>query len=113
MAQNKREMVSFDRYAIFKTGGKQYQALEGKTIAIEKLDVAEGDSVTFNEVLLRKTGENNIEIGKPYVSSPVTAVVLKHIRGPKIIVFKFKRRKKHTRKQGHRQPITVVRVQSI
>lgn len=113
MAHNRKELASFDRYAIFQTGSKQYQALEGKTIGIEKIDVKEGDSVTFTEVLLRKTGENNLEIGKPYVQTPVKAVVVKHMRGPKIIVFKFKRRKKHTRKQGHRQAITVIRVESI
>lgn len=113
MANKKNEEITFARYAIFKTGGKQYQALEGKTIGIEKLDVAEGDSVSFTEVLLRKTGDGAIEVGQPYVKTPVKAVVLKHIKGPKIIAFKFKRRKKYARKIGHRQPITVIRVEAI
>ncbi len=112
MVQNK-ETYTFERYAIFQTGGKQYQALEGKTIGIEKLDVAEGASVTFDTVLLRKTGDNNIEVGKPFLKTAIKATVVKHLRGPKIIVFKFKRRKKQMRKQGHRQPITVVRIESI
>lgn len=112
MAHNK-ETSPFDKYAIFKTGGKQYQALEGKTIGIEKLNAQEGEKVTFDEVLLRKTGEGKIEIGKPFLKTAIQAVVVKHLKGPKIIAFKFKRRKKYTRKQGHRQPITVVRIESI
>lgn len=112
MAQRK-EMATFDKYAIFQTGGKQYQALEGKTIGIEKLDAKEGDNVTFDQVLLRKTGEGKIEVGKPYVKAAIKATVVKHLKGPKLIAFKFKRRKKYTRKQGHRQPITVVRIESI
>ncbi len=100
------------RYAIIETGGKQYQALEGKTLGIEKLDMNEGDSVTFEKVLLRKDG-NDVHIGQPFLTMPVKAKVLKHIRGPKLTVFKFKRRKKYMRKKGHRQPITVVRIESI
>ena len=109
----KKDTVSVDKYAIFQTGGKQYQALEGKTIGIEKLDAREGESVIFKDVLLRKTGEAAIEVGKPYLSTPIKATIVKHLRGPKLIVFKFKRRKKSMRKQGHRQPITVVRIDSI
>ncbi len=100
------------RYAIIQTGGKQYQALEGKTLGIEKLDIEEGGSVIFDQVLLRKDGDV-IEVGQPFLDTPVKAKVLKHIRGPKLIVFKFKRRKKYMRKKGHRQPITVVRIESI
>ena len=100
------------RYAIIETGGKQYQALEGKTLGIEKLDLNEGDSVSFDRVLLRKNGEE-VHVGQPYLKIPVQAKVLKHIRGPKLTVFKFKRRKKYMRKKGHRQPITVVRIESI
>ena len=107
-----KNTISFDTYAIFKTGGKQYQALEGKTVGIEKLDVEEGASVEFNEVLLRKNKEK-IELGKPFLATPVKATVVKHTKGPKLVVFKFKRRKKYMRKQGHRQQITVVRIDSI
>jgi len=108
-----KEANSFERYAIIQTGGKQYQALEGKTLGIEKLAIKEGGSVTFDKVLLRKTAEGKFEVGTPFLSTPVKAVIVKHLRGPKITVFKFKRRKKHTRKQGHRQPITVVRIEAI
>ncbi len=102
-----------ERYAIIQTGGKQYQAIEGKTLGIEKLDLKEGESVTFDNVLLRKTGTDAIEVGTPFLDTPVKATIVKHIRGPKLIVFKFKRRKKYMRKKGHRQSITVVRIESI
>jgi large subunit ribosomal protein L21 len=114
MAQAKKTFPVFERYAIFQTGGKQYQAIEGKTIAIEKLEGNQGDTVEFKEVLLRKTGEDALEIGKPFVeSSIIKASIVKQMRGPKIVVFKFKRRKKSRVKKGHRQSITVIRVESI
>ncbi len=88
MAQRK-EMATFDKYAIFQTGGKQYQALEGKTIGIEKLDVEEGGNVTFDQVLLRKTGEGKIEVGKPFLKAAIKATVVKHMKGLKLIAFKL------------------------
>ncbi len=112
MAQTK-EISSMERYAIIQTGGKQYQALEGRTLGIEKLDIKEGGSVSFDMVLLRKTGDSAVEVGTPYLKTPVKATVVKHLRGPKLTVFKFKRRKRYMRKKGHRQPITVVRIDSI
>jgi large subunit ribosomal protein L21 len=102
-----------NHYAIIQTGGKQYQAEQGKTIAIEKLDAAVGDRVSFTEVLMRRLPDGTVEIGHPYLTGPVQASVVKHLRGPKLIAFKFKRRKKYRRKQGHRQPITVVRIESL
>jgi large subunit ribosomal protein L21 len=113
MSQNKEQIPSFEKYAIFQTGGKQYQAIEGKTIAIEKLDVEAGGKVEFKEVLLRKMGEGLIEIGQPYLTSIIHAEIVKHMKGPKLTIFKFKRRKKLRVKKGHRQPITVIRVMSI
>ena len=103
----------FERYSIFQTGGKQYQAIDGQTVAIEKLDVAVGALVTFDEVLLRRESGEKISIGQPYLNTPVTATVLKHERDRKVIVFKFKRRKKSRVKNGHRQPFTVIRIESI
>lgn len=104
--------VQTTKYAIFQTGGKQYQAVEGKTVAIEKLDGQAGDQVEFSDVLLRKDS-NNIEVGQPFLAQPIKASIVKQMRGKKIVVFKFKRRKKYRKKQGHRQPITVVRIESI
>ena len=105
----------FDTYAIFKTGGKQYQAIPGQTLAIEKLEGNPGDKITFNEVLLRKNGEkSSVEFGRPFLTKPtVTASIVKQMQGPKIIIFRFKRRKKSRIKKGHRQPITVVRIETI
>lgn len=108
-----KQNITFNRYAIFQTGGKQYQALEGKTVEIEKLNLADGAEVVFDEVLLRRVDENKVEVGQPYLSTPVKAVVLKQDKGPKLIAFKFKRRKKYRRKIGHRQQHTVVRILSI
>lgn len=114
MAEQKQDqMPTFDQYAIFQTGGKQYQAIPGKTIEIEKLDGDAGSSVEFTEVLLRKTGDDKIEVGRPFVGTPVKASIIKHMRGPKLVVFKFKRRKKVRVKKGHRQPHTIVRIESI
>lgn len=111
--QVRKEIPTFEKYAIFKTGGKQYQALEGSTIAIEKLQVAAGETIEFNEVLLRKTAEGEIEVGTPYLSKPVVARVIKYTRGPKVIAFRFKRRHKVRVKKGHRQNLTVIRIEEI
>ena len=104
---------TFERYAIFQTGGKQYQAIEGKTVAIEKLTGEVGSSVIFDEVLFLKSKEGDYKVGQPFVETPVKATIVKHMKGPKVIAFKFKRRKKYRRKIGHRQPITVVRIESF
>lgn len=113
MATQRLEIPHFEKYAIFQTGGKQYQALEGKTIAIEKLNVEPGQEVIFDQVLLRKLNDDDLEIGQPFLKAPIKATLVKHMRGPKLIVFKFKRRKKARRKQGHRQDLSVVRIISI
>ncbi len=107
------EVKGFDKYAIFQTGGKQYQAIEGKTIAIEKIEGESGAPLEFNDVLLRKTGEDQFQIGQPFLESPIKASIVKQMRGPKLTVFKFKRRKKVRVKKGHRQPITVIRIEAI
>lgn len=105
--------IHLDRYAIIQTGGKQYQAIEGKTIAVEKIEGEAGDQIEFREVLLRKERPNIVEIGQPFVETPVKASIVKQIKGPKMVVFKFKRRKKSRVKKGHRQEMTVVRIEEI
>lgn len=107
----KRE--TFDKYAIFTTGGKQYQAVEGKTLGIEKLEGEAGDKVEFKEVLFRKAAPGQFEIGKPILETPIKASIVKQTQGPKVVSFRFKRRKKVRVKRGHRQPITVVRFESV
>jgi large subunit ribosomal protein L21 len=110
----KMEKPVFEKYAIFQSGGKQYQAIPGKTVAVEKLKGNEGDAIEFSEVLFRKTGENAYEIGQPFVQGAVLkGSIVKHDKDAKVVVFRFKRRKKCRVKKGHRQPHTVVRIESI
>lgn len=103
---------SFSKYAIFEIGGKQYQGIEGKTVAVEKIDGNPGDTIEIKEVLLKKNNDT-LEIGQPFVAKSIKASIVKHDKGKKIIAFKFKRRKKSRVKKGHRQPMTVLRVESI
>jgi large subunit ribosomal protein L21 len=103
---------TFEKYAIFQTGGKQYQAIEGKTIAIEKVEGNPGDTLEFTEVLFRKKGAGKFEVGTPILKGAIKASIVKHSQGPKVIAFRFKRRKKVRVKRGHRQPFTVIRIEA-
>lgn len=107
------EHITPATYAIFQTGGKQYFAVEGKTIEIETIDGEIGSHVEFGDVLFKKDSAGAYHIGQPFLSTPVKAEIIKNIRGPKLIVFKFKRRKKSRVKQGHRQNHTIIRVLSF
>ena len=99
-------------YAVIETGGKQIRVSEGKVIYVEKLDVNAGDNFTFDKVLM--VGGEELIIGNPYVDSvSVDATVEKHGRQKKIIVFKFKAKKKYRRKQGHRQSYTKLTITKI
>ena len=111
----KMEMDSVaERYAIFSDGGKQYQAIEGKTVAVEKIDGELGDKVEFKEVLFRKSGDGKFEIGKPFVEGAIVKTsIVKQDKASKVVIFKFKRRKKSRVKKGHRQPLTVIRIEAI
>jgi large subunit ribosomal protein L21 len=108
------EVKTYDKYAIFQTGGKQYQAVEGKTLAIEKIDGEPGTALEFSDVLLRKDGsDEQVQIGQPFLDSNIKASIIKQGKGPKLIIFKFKRRKKSRVKKGHRQPHTVIRIEQV
>ena len=102
-------------YAIIRSGGKQYRVAEGEFLRVERdiLGSADKDKVTFSEVLM--IGGDKPKVGAPTVSgASVLATVLRESRGEKIIVFKKKRRKNHTkRKHGHRQNLVEVRIDSI
>ncbi len=99
-------------YAIIETGGKQLKVEEGQTIYVEKLDVADGETVTFDKVLF--IGGDDVKVGTPYVEgATVTGKVEKHGRQKKIIVFKYKPKKNYRKKQGHRQPYTKVTIEKI
>ena len=103
-----------DAYAIFQTGGKQYQAIPGKAIAVEKIEGEDGAKISFKEVVFRKSGDNKFEFGQPFVKgAEIKTSIIKQTKGPKVVIFKFQRRKKRRTKTGHRQPVTVVRIESI
>ncbi|MDI6775538.1 MAG: 50S ribosomal protein L21 [Verrucomicrobiota bacterium] len=102
-----------DAYAVVETGGKQYLVRSGVTLEVERLAVPAGDKVELKPVLAKSDGRK-LEIGAPTLpSAAVAAIVLRHIRGKKVVSFKKKRRKGYTRKVGHRQELTVLRVESI
>lgn len=107
------EQKTHDMYAIFKTGGKQYQAVVGKTVAIEKIEGKAGDIIEFPEVLFCKNGPDSFEIGKPFIGRSMKASIVKQMLDRKVIIFKFKRRKKSRVKKGHRQQLTVIRIESV
>lgn len=100
-------------FAVIKTGGKQYLVSPGDKIKIEKLDKAEGKEITFGQVLLVEKGKS-IKIGTPLVKgAKVMAKVIKQGRAKKVIVFKYKPKKRYQKKMGHRQPYTEVEILKI
>ncbi len=100
-------------YAVIKTGGKQYRVMQGEYLRVEKLDADVDGTVTFDQVLLVGEGEN-VTIGAPLVEgATVSAKVLSHGRGKKVRVIKFRRRKHHMKRQGHRQHYTEIEITGI
>ena len=101
-------------YAVIETGGKQHKISEGEILRVEKLDAEPGAEIVFDKVMMVKTDDDTLKIGKPYVeNASVTAEVLEQGKAKKIIVFKYKRKKNYQRKQGHRQRYTAVRIKAI
>ena len=99
-------------YAIVETGGKQVKAEVGEAIFVEKLEVAEGETYTFDKVVLVSGDET--KVGAPYVKgATVTAKVEKHGRGEKIVIFKYRPKKHSASKKGHRQAYTKLVVEAI
>lgn len=100
-------------YAVMKSGGKQHRVSPGDVVKLEKLDVAEGETLDFNDVMLIGEGDD-VKVGAPYVDGgKVTAEVVGHGRHDKITIIKMKRRKHHRRQAGHRQSYTEVRIKEI
>ena len=100
-------------YAIIETGGKQYKVQEGDVLFVEKLSAGEGEQVTFDRVIAIGK-EDGLVAGTPVVEGAVvSAKVEKHVKGQKIIVFKYKPKKNYRRKQGHRQPYTKIVIDKI
>lgn len=100
-------------FAVIRTGGKQYRVAAGDIIKVERLEGEAGATVTLDQVLMVGEGAD-AKVGLPLVAgASVAAEVVAQDRGPKIIVFKKKRRKNYRRKNGHRQDITVLRITGI
>ena len=98
--------------AVIRTGGRQFLVTEGETVRVEKLPGNPGDEVVFGDVLM--LGGESPKFGKPTVTgATVKGQILAQERGPKLIVFKFRRRKKYRAKSGHRQSYTAVKITSI
>lgn len=102
-------------YAVIQTGGKQYRVEPGKTVVVEKLAGEAGAKVVFDQVLLVSSGDGgSVSVGKPTVAgAKVTGEIVEQTRGEKLVVFKFRRRKNYVRRNGHRQDVTVVKVNEI
>jgi large subunit ribosomal protein L21 len=100
-------------YAVFSTGGKQYRATTGDIIKVEKLEAEKGSTVELEQVLMVGEGED-VNVGSPYIEGgKVLAKVVEHGRGEKIKIIKFKRRKHHLKRQGHRQYFTALEITDI
>ena len=99
-------------YAIIETGGKQYRVQEGDVITVEKLNAAVGETVCFDHVLVLGEGEG-IQVGTPYVGTAVEGKVVEEGKGKKVIIFKYKAKKDYRKKQGHRQPYTMVEITGL
>ena len=100
-------------YAIIKTGGKQYKVSEGDVITVEKLAAAEGEAVTFDEVLT-VVNDADVKVGKPVVEgAKVTGKVEAQGKGKKSRIFKYKAKSNYRKRQGHRQPFTKVVIEKI
>lgn len=100
-------------YAVVATGGKQYKVQEGEVLRVEKLAGDVGSHVSFDQVLMFSDGEN-VKIGQPIVEgAQVKGHIVEQGKNKKIVVFKYKRRKRYRRKHGHRQPYTAVKIDAI
>lgn len=98
--------------AVIRTGGKQYQVKEGDFVRIEKLAGEPGSKITFDEVLM--VGGDQTKFGSPLISgAKVEAEIVSQDRGDKLIVFKFRRRKRFRKKAGHRQYYTQVKITGV
>ena len=101
------------KYAIVESGGKQYKAVEGGTIEVDRLPVEAGETVKLEQVLLVAEGEN-FTVGTPMVSdTPVWTKVLEHFKGPKVTIFNYSPKKRIRVKTGHRQKYTRLQIEAI
>ena len=100
-------------YALVRTGGKQYRVAKDDTILVERIAADEGAEVILDDIVMLGDGDN-VTIGTPRVEgAAVSATIVSQTRGPKIIIFRRKRRKNHRRTQGHRQDLTLLKINAI
>ena len=101
------------KYAIIESGGKQYKAVEGSSIAIDRMDVEPGQQIDLNQVLLL-VNDDSVAVGTPVVKgATVKATVVGEEKGPKLIIFKYRQKKHYRVKTGHRQVYTRVKIEAI
>lgn len=102
------------KYAIVVSGGKQYKAVPGEILQVDKLPKEVNDKVTLDEVLFIADGKKKVTIGTPTIKgAKVETTVAGQVKGPKILVFKYKPRVRYRRRQGHRQQYTLLEVKKI
>ncbi len=100
-------------YAIIKTGGKQYKVKEGQMIKVEKLDAEKGEKVKFERVL-QYSDNDGYQFGKPYLDgAEVSGKVIEQDKNKKVVVLKYKPKRRYYKKTGHRQPYTKVLIENI
>jgi len=100
-------------YAVIETGGKQYRVQEGDVITIEKLKVEAGEKIEFDKVMVLSDGKE-VQVGAPYLAeTKVFGSVVENGKAQKVIIFKYKSKKDYRKKQGHRQPYTMVEITSL
>ncbi len=100
-------------YAVIEAGGKQYKVSEGELLKVEQIEGNKGDTVLFDNVLMI-SGKEDLKVGTPIVKgAQVTGEIVTQTKGPKISVFKMKRRKGYSKKTGHRQKLTILKIRNI
>lgn len=101
-------------FSVIETGGKQYKVAVGEKIKVEKLEGNEGDAIVFDKVLLVAKSDSDIHVGTPYVKgAKVSGEILKQGRAEKVIVFKYRPKKREKKKKGHRQSFTEITIKGI
>lgn len=100
-------------YAVIETGGKQYRVQEGDVLNVEKLNAEAGEKIEFTKVLAL-SDDNGLTVGKPYIeNAKVEAEVVANGKAQKVIIFKYKSKKDYRKKQGHRQPYTMIKIEKV
>ena len=100
-------------YAVIRSGGKQYRVAPGETVQVERLEGKVGGKVTFDEVLAVRTDEKKLLTGAEAAKAKVTGKIVEHVRGPKLLVMKYKKTNQYRITRGHRQGYTAVEVSDI